>query len=73
MGLHFPPQNCRFVWEDLDPLSNTLFPWPIQVRIPNGISIASAIFAGLTIVTHRPTDRRTDHATPSVAILYDAD
>ena len=32
------------------------------MRIPNGITIGSAAFAGLTIVT----DRHTDHATPSV-------
>jgi len=33
------------------------------VHIPNGISIGSAVFAGLTIVTDGPTDRQTDHAT----------
>jgi len=48
--------------------SNTWFLAPIQIHIPNGILIGSAIFAELTIVTDWPTDRQTDHATPSVAI-----
>jgi len=30
---------------------------PTRVQIPNGISIGSAVFAGLTAVTDRPTDR----------------
>jgi len=29
---------------------------PHRVRIPNGISIGSVVFAGLTIVTDRQTD-----------------
>jgi len=37
--------------------SNTWFPWPTQVLNPNGIYISSAVFAGLTSVTDRPTDR----------------
>jgi len=37
--------------------SNTWFRGPIQVLKPNGISIGSAIFAGLTSVTDRQTDR----------------
>jgi len=37
------------------PLSNTWFPRPTRVLNPNGISIGSAISAGLTSVT--------DHAT----------
>jgi len=48
--------------EGSEPPSNTLFPGPTQVLNPNGVSIGSAIFAGLTGVTDRPTD----HATPSV-------
>ena len=35
---------------------------------PNGISIGSAVFAGITSVTDRPTDRPTDHATRTVTI-----
>jgi len=39
------------------PPSNTWFPEPTRVHNPNGISIGSAVFAGLTTVTHRQTDR----------------
>jgi len=35
--------------------SNTKFLGPIQAHNPNGISIGSAIFAGLTSVTDRQT------------------
>jgi len=35
---------------------------------PKSISIGSAVFAELTIVTDRPTNRQTDYATPSVTI-----
>jgi len=41
------------------PPSNAWFLGPTRVHNPNGISIDSAIFAGLTIVA----DRQTDHAT----------
>jgi len=41
------------------PPSNTWFPGPTQVLNPNGISIGSAVLAGLTSVTDRPTDRQT--------------
>jgi len=44
--------------------SNTWFSGPTRVLNPNGISISSAIFAGLSSVT----DRQTDHATRSVTI-----
>jgi len=46
------------------------FPGPTQVLNPNGISIGSGIFAGLTSVTDRQTatDRTTEHATWSVTI-----
>ena len=39
------------------PSSNTWFPGPTRILRPNGISISSAVFAGLTSVTDRPTDR----------------
>jgi len=39
------------------PPSNTWFLGPMRVHIQNSISIASAIFAQLTIVTDRQTDR----------------
>ena len=49
---------------------NTRFLGRIRIHNPNGISIASAVFAGLTAVTDRPTDgqtnRPTDHAIYSV-------
>ena len=49
---------------DLGP-SNTCFLGSTRVHVnPNGISIASAAFAGLMIVTERPRD----HSNPSVAI-----
>jgi len=37
---------------------------PTRVHIPNGISIGSAVFARLTVVS----GRQTDHVTPSIAI-----
>jgi len=46
------------------PQSSTWFPGPTRVLNPNGISIGSVCFAGLTSVTDRPTD----HATWSVTI-----
>jgi len=52
---------------DVDP-SNIWFPGPTRVLNPNGISIGWVVFAGLTSVTDRPTDRQTDHATRSVTI-----
>jgi len=48
--------------------SNTWFPGPTRLSIPNGISIGSAVFAGHTIVTDRPTDRTINHATRSITI-----
>jgi len=69
MGRRPPPQNCPFSWVRCEPPSNTWFRGPSRVLNPNGISIDSAAFAGLTSVTNRPTDRRTDHATRSVTIV----
>jgi len=37
-------------------LTHASFIGPAQVHIPSGISIGSAVFGGLTIVTDRPTD-----------------
>jgi len=42
-----------------EPPSNTWSLGSIQVLNPNGISIGSAVFAGLTSVTERQTDRQT--------------
>ena len=55
---------CFGIWTP----SKTWFPGPTRLHIPNSISIGSAIFARLTIVSDRPIDRLTDHATLSVAI-----
>jgi len=43
--------------------SNTCFPGPTRVLNPNGISIGSAVFAGLISVTDRPTDPGTRSVT----------
>jgi len=50
---------------------NAWFLGPTRVgllHIPNDISIGSAVFAALTIVTERQTDRQTNHATAPVTI-----
>ena len=41
-------------------LHHTWFPGPTQVHNPNGISIGPAVFAGITSVTDRPTERPTE-------------
>jgi len=63
-SLHFTmghpfPSKLLIPMGDLDPhlITNTWFLGPIQVHIPNGISIGSAVFAGLMIVTDRQTDK----------------
>ena len=48
--------------------SSTWFFGPTWVLNPNVISISSVIFAGLTTVTDRLTDRHTDHTTRSVTL-----
>jgi len=55
-GLLIAPQNCPFPWGIWTP-SNTWFLGPTRVLNPNGISIGSADFAGLTSMTDRQTDR----------------
>ena len=67
LGHAHSPNNCPFAWRIWAP-SNTCFLGPIQVLNPTGISIASAVFAGLASVTDRPTDRPTDHATRSITV-----
>jgi len=58
VGCPSPPQNCRFLWGiwTWTP-SNTWFRGPTEVLNLNGISISWAVFAGLTSVTDRQTDR----------------
>jgi len=63
---HSPSKICPFPLGGSEPPSNTWSLGPTQVLNPNGISIGSAIFAGLTSVTERQTDRLTDHATQSL-------
>ena len=47
---------------DLDPIYNTWFLEPTRDQGTNGISVGSAVFAGLTTVTNRQTDRQTDRS-----------
>jgi len=47
------PQNCPFLWGIWTPM----FPEPTRVLNSNGISIGSAVFAGLTSVTDRQRSR----------------
>ena len=42
------------------PQSNTWFIGPTRVHTPKDISISASVFAGLTTVTNRQTDRQTD-------------
>ena len=53
-----PPKICPFPWGIWTP-SNTWFLGPTQALNPNGSSIGSTVFAGLTSVTDRQTDRQT--------------
>ena len=56
---HFPPpQNCALCGPG--PTSNTCSLGPMRVHGSNGISIGLAVFAWLTIVTDRQTDKPTD-------------
>jgi len=81
-GPPFPHQNCLFQWGIWTP-SHTRFLWLTRVHIQKGISISSAVFAGLTItiiqafvrctmsaniLNLRQTDQQSDHATRSVTI-----
>jgi len=53
------PSKLPLPMGESGPPCNTWFPGPTQVLNPNGISIGSAVLAGLTSVTDRPTDRQT--------------
>jgi len=59
-GCPFPPSKFPLHIAGCEPPSDTWFVSPTQVHNPNGISIGSAVFAGLTSVT--------DQATRSVTI-----
>jgi len=67
MGCPSPPQNCPSHGGS-GSLSNTWFLGPTWPHNPNGILMGSTVFAWLTTVTVRLTDRQTDHATRSVTI-----
>jgi len=49
----------RFAWGRSEAPSNTRFLGPSRVLNPNGISIGSAAFAGLTTMTDGPTNGQT--------------
>ena len=68
MGRPFSPQNLPLPMGGSGPPSNIWFPGPTQVLNPNSRQIGVAVFAGLTSVTDRQTDRPTDHTTRSVII-----
>jgi len=61
-----PLKKCPFSWGDLNPhvIHGSL--GPTRVFVPNGISIGSAIYAGLAKVINR----QTDHATPCVVTSH---
>ena len=54
-GTPLPPSKLPLPMRRSGSPSNIWFPGPTRVLNPNGISIASAIFAGLTSVTDRQT------------------
>jgi len=62
LGRPFHPKIAPSCWGWTP--SNVWFPGPTRVLNPKGISIGSALFAGLTSVTDIPTD----HATRSVTV-----
>jgi len=64
MGRPFFCKNLPLPVGGSEPPSSTWSLGFTQVLNPNGISIGSAVFAGLASVT----DRQTDHATRSLTI-----
>jgi len=57
MGRPFSPQNLPLPMGGSGAPSNTWLPGPTEVLNPNGSLIGAAVFAGLTSVTDRQTDR----------------
>jgi len=53
----FCPQNCSFVYGDLDPHLKHMVAWVYPSLHPKRISISLAVFAGLTVIIFRLTDR----------------
>jgi len=63
-----PHWDCTVVlarWRQCALRCNTYFIRSIKVHNPNGISIGSAVFAGLS-----QTDRQTDHATWTTYVVH---
>ena len=61
-GTPIVPKNLPLPMGGSGPPSNTWFPGPTRYAVwvdPNGISIGSAVFAGLTSVTNRQTYTRS--------------
>jgi len=53
-----PEKNCLFPWETwTHRISLTWFPRPIQIHIPNGLSIGSAVLAQRMVVANREMHR----------------
>jgi len=53
--------------------SSTWFLGPTRVLNPNGISIGSAVFAGLASVTDKQTDPQTDRQTDRIYVVQQCD
>jgi len=68
-GTPISPRNFPFLWGIWTP-SNTWFPGPTSVLNPNGISISSVVFAGLTSVTDRLTDTLCYSVSNSGPLLH---
>jgi len=70
MGHPFTPQNCPFAWGSRPPSNTTWFLGPTWVHNPNNISIGSAVFAGLTIMTDRQTNWPLESVCNSTPYLH---
>ena len=67
-GIPLSPSKLPLPMVGSGPTSNTWFAGPTRVHNPNGILIGSAVFAGLTSMTHRPTDHTMRSVT--IRIIY---
>jgi len=63
---HFVAAN-GFVRPKLTP-SNSWFLGPTRGIPPNGISVGSAVFVGLSDATNRQTDKQTDRPTTQLRL-----
>jgi len=55
-------------WPQSATPSNTWLLGPMRVHNPNGISISSVVFVGLTTVTDQSTHRQTDRQTTLLSL-----